>query len=125
MRSANVTTSGRYDVYNNPNTFYAAVAEFIEEEDNERFQDNIIFKSDGSIEVGDDRRQTGNTKNNKYVYKQTNNVKRQRAQEAGRQSSRKRPCDFWCLIRSTNGGGLDNVVSGDVTKTSPSWEDSA
>ncbi|CAM9472819.1 unnamed protein product [Ascophyllum nodosum] len=49
--SANVTTSGRYDVYNNPNTFYAAVAEFIEEEDNERFQDNIIFKSDGSIEI--------------------------------------------------------------------------
>ncbi|CAM9472608.1 unnamed protein product [Ascophyllum nodosum] len=49
--SDNVTTSGGYDVYNDPNTFYAAVAEFIEEEDNERFQDNIIFKSDGSIEI--------------------------------------------------------------------------
>ncbi|CAM9472679.1 unnamed protein product, partial [Ascophyllum nodosum] len=49
--SADVTTSGGYDVYDDPNTFYAAVAEFIEEEDNERFQDDIVFKSDGSIEI--------------------------------------------------------------------------
>ena len=45
--------SGAYLVYEDSKTFSVAVAEFIEEEDYTRFQDDIVFQSDGSIEVGD------------------------------------------------------------------------
>lgn len=47
-------TSGGYSVYEDPSTFYVAVAEFIEEEDNERFQGDIVFKGDDAIEVRGD-----------------------------------------------------------------------
>ena len=41
-------------VYDDPSTFYVAVAEFIDEEDNERFQGDIVFKDDNTIEVRGD-----------------------------------------------------------------------
>ena len=55
MRSANVGKSEGYSVFNDSSTFYAAVAEFVQDEDYERFQDDIVFQSDGSIEVGYDK----------------------------------------------------------------------
>lgn len=45
--------SGAYPVYEDSNTFCVAVVEVIEEEDYTRFEDDIVFQSDGSIEVED------------------------------------------------------------------------
>lgn len=52
MRSASVGTSEGYSVFSDSTVFYAAVAEFVQDEDYDYFQDDIVFQSDGSIEVG-------------------------------------------------------------------------
>ncbi|CAN0269125.1 unnamed protein product, partial [Ascophyllum nodosum] len=49
--SINLGTSGGYQVYEDRDTFYPAVGDFLEDGDNQRFQDDIVFKSDGSVEI--------------------------------------------------------------------------
>ena len=38
-------------MYEDRDTFYPAVGDFLQDGDNQRFQDDIVFKSDGSVEV--------------------------------------------------------------------------
>lgn len=49
--SANVGTSGGYQVYDDRDTFYAALVNFTEDEANVRFASNIVYNDDGEIEA--------------------------------------------------------------------------
>lgn len=44
-------TSGGYPVYEDRDTFYTALADFVVDGDNTRFQDDIVYKDDGEIEA--------------------------------------------------------------------------
>ena len=50
-RSANVGSSGGYPVYEDRDTFYTALSEFIQDGENARFQSDLVFKDDETIEV--------------------------------------------------------------------------
>lgn len=50
--SGNVGVLEDYPVYENRDTFYAALAEFTAEESNARFLSDIVYKESGDIEVG-------------------------------------------------------------------------
>eukprot|EP00752_Nemacystus_decipiens_P008590 g7670.t1 len=47
--STNVGMSGDYMVYNDRATFYSAVAEFVVDGDNARFESDVVFNDDGTI----------------------------------------------------------------------------
>ena len=49
--SANVGTSGGYQVYDDPATFYTALSEFTEDGVNARFLSDVIFDDDGTIKA--------------------------------------------------------------------------
>eukprot|EP00752_Nemacystus_decipiens_P004731 g4312.t1 len=49
--SANVGTSGGYQVYDDPATFYTALSEFTEDGVNARFLADVIFDDDGTIKI--------------------------------------------------------------------------
>lgn len=49
--SVNVATSGGYTVYVDPNTFYTALSEFMEEDENAGYLSDVIFSEDGTIKV--------------------------------------------------------------------------
>ncbi|CAM9198844.1 unnamed protein product, partial [Ectocarpus sp. 12 AP-2014] len=49
--SANVGTSGGYPVYDDRDTFYTALSAFLEDEDNARFLEDVIFNDDGLIKI--------------------------------------------------------------------------
>ncbi|CBJ26527.1 conserved unknown protein [Ectocarpus siliculosus] len=49
--SANVGTSGGYPVYDDRDTFYTALSAFLEDEDNARFLEDVVFDDDGLIKI--------------------------------------------------------------------------
>lgn len=49
--STHVSASGGFPVYDDPNTFYAALSEFTQDGDNSRFESDIIYEEDGTIAV--------------------------------------------------------------------------
>lgn len=50
-RSANIGSSGAYPVYEDPDTFYTALNDFLDDSSNARFESEIIFDDDGLIKV--------------------------------------------------------------------------
>ncbi|CAM9835466.1 unnamed protein product [Ectocarpus sp. 12 AP-2014] len=49
--SANVATSGGYPVYDDRDTFYTALSAFLEDEDNGRFLEDVVFDDEGLIKI--------------------------------------------------------------------------
>lgn len=49
--SGSVGTSGGYAVYEDRQTFYTALAEFVEDGVNARFQSDLVYNDDGEIEA--------------------------------------------------------------------------
>ncbi|CAM9459613.1 unnamed protein product, partial [Scytosiphon promiscuus] len=49
--SANVGMSDGYPVYDDPDTFYTALSEFMEEDDSATYLSDVIFNDEGTIEI--------------------------------------------------------------------------